>query len=89
MFEIVYSESAYVDLKKLDINIAQRIIKKIAFFGDQKDPLHFSKPLKNLGNNRYRFRIGDYRAIFSTNNKGELVILNILRIKHRKDIYLD
>lgn len=88
MYRVDYSQDAIRDLKKLDLHIAQRIIKKILFFSQQKNPMTFARPLKNLGTGRYRFRIGDYRAIFQIDSNGELQILMILRIKHRKDIYV-
>ncbi|MBI5753749.1 type II toxin-antitoxin system RelE/ParE family toxin [Candidatus Peregrinibacteria bacterium] len=88
MHQVIYAESAKVDLKKMDLQIAQRIIGKILFFSQQKNPLAFAKALKNLGIGRYRFRIGDYRAIFKLDSNGHLQILMILRIKHRKDVYL-
>lgn len=88
MYRVDYSKDAIKNLRKLDLQIAQRIVKKIFFFSQQKNPLAFAKPLKNLGTGRYRFRIGDYRAIFQVDSNGELQILMILKIKHRKDIYI-
>ncbi|MEK7102456.1 MAG: type II toxin-antitoxin system RelE/ParE family toxin [Patescibacteria group bacterium] len=35
----------------------------------------------------YRFRIGDYRVVFTANKEGNLVILLILRIAHRREVY--
>ena len=88
MYSVNYSENAIRDLKKLDLPIARRIAEKILFFSEQENPLAFAKPLRNLGAGRYRFRIGDYRAIFQNDSKRKLKILLILRIKHRKDIYV-
>ncbi|MCK9185859.1 type II toxin-antitoxin system RelE/ParE family toxin [Candidatus Gracilibacteria bacterium] len=87
MYKIIYSKNSVKDLRKIDKTIAQRIIKKVFFFSKQKDISKFSKPLKGFGNNRYRFRIGDYRVIFKVNSTGEVRILMILNIKHRKEIY--
>jgi len=86
-YKVDYAMCARADLKHLDYAIAQRIIKKIAFFAAQESPLHFAKPLKNAQIGNYRFRIGDYRAIFDIDKKGRIQILMILRVKHRKDIY--
>lgn len=88
MYEVIYSENAIKDLKKIEKKIAQRIIKKIVFFSEQKNIFNFSKPLKNLGEGRHRLRIGDYRAIFKIDKNGEIQILMILNIKHRKEVYL-
>lgn len=87
MYKIIYSENSVKDLRKIDKSISQRIIKKILFFSEQKDIFKFSKPLKGFGNNKYRFRVGDYRIIFKLDADGEIKILMILNIKHRKEIY--
>lgn len=86
MHSVVYSETAKKDLRSFDEGVAQRIIKKIAFYALQKDLQPFCKALEGF-KGKYRFRVGDYRAIFETQSSGEIHILMILRIKHRKDIY--
>ena len=87
MYQVIYSTNAREDLKKLEEKTAQRIIKKIFYFSQQKHPLTFAKRLTKVELGRYRFRIGDYRAIFDTDSRGNIQILMILRIKHRKDVY--
>jgi mRNA interferase RelE/StbE len=88
MYKLVYSENSIKDLKKIDISIAQRIIKKLDFFAQQNDISKFSKQLKGFGNNKSRFRIGDYRAIFTIDKSGNIQILMILNIKHRREVYI-
>lgn len=87
MHHVIYTEHARHDLKQLEIKTARRIAEKIAFFSQQKNPLNFAKKLKDLSLGHYRFRIGDYRALFDIDKKGNVQILMILRIKHRKDVY--
>lgn len=86
---VAYSESALKDLRALDKKVAERIVKKINFFSIQKDLFSFAKALKGLGEGRYRFRIGDYRAIFKIDRNGRIEVLMVLRIKHRREIYCD
>ncbi len=88
MYKLVYSENSIIDLKKIDKSIAQRIIKKLVFFAQQKDISKFSKQLNGFGNNKSRFRIGDYRAIFTVDKSGNIQILMILNIRHRREVYL-
>ena len=87
MHQVIYSAHAREDLLKIDRKISQRIIKKIQYFSQQKTPLSFAKKLTNPALGQYRFRIGDYRDIFDIDSNGEIQILFILRIKHRKDVY--
>ena len=82
-----YTKKATKDLLDLDQKIAQRIVKKIHSFCSSVDPMKNSKPLTGFFLGLYHFRIGDYRAIFRQEKNKDIVILLILRIKHRKDIY--
>ena len=85
--EIEYSNKAIKSLKKIEIQDVQRIVKKIAFFTKQEDFLVNAKKLKPPFDNLYRFRIGVYRAIFEIDNNGNVTILTILDVKHRKEVY--
>lgn len=87
MHRIEYTFSARVDLRKLEKIHAKRIIGKIAFWAEQKNPLKFAKRLNNSSLGTYRFSVGDYRIIFDCDHRGNILILMILRIKHRKDVY--
>ena len=88
MYSIFYTESARQDLLKLEKKTAQRIIKKIAFFRNQKKPLSFAKSLKNASLGQYRFCVGSYRVIFDVDTKGNLHLLMILKVTHQKDVYV-
>jgi len=85
--KVVYSNSAYKDLKKIEKSQAKRIVNKIRFFVGQKQLNDYAKKLKPPLDKYYRFKIGDYRVIFDMDNSGKIIILTVLRILHRKDIY--
>ena len=85
--QVIYTKNARQDLINLDNKTAQLIVKKVLFFSQQSNPLQFAKKLTNFSLGQYRFRVGDYRVIFDVDSTGNLVLLIILRIKHRKDIY--
>ncbi len=85
--KVVYTKSALKDLKKLSKGVARQILEKVSFFLAQKDPLVFAKKLKDPLFGTYRFRVGDYRVIFDVDLNGNLQILLILKVKHRKDVY--
>ena len=87
MYEPVYTKKAVSDLASLNKSDAKRILGKISYFCGQKEPLKYAKKLKDPKFGTYRFRIGDYRAVFDVDSKGQVQILLILTIKHRKDIY--
>ncbi|MBN1495012.1 type II toxin-antitoxin system RelE/ParE family toxin [Candidatus Peregrinibacteria bacterium] len=87
-YKITYTNSADNDLAKLEKDLAKRIITKLNFFLQSKNPLEYAKKLKGLKLDTYRYRIGDYRVIFRLNKENNtIVILVILRILHRKSVY--
>jgi mRNA-degrading endonuclease RelE of RelBE toxin-antitoxin system len=86
MYDFVFSSAAEKDFLELSQDSRIRILKKIRFFLEQENPLEYSKKLRG-DINRYRFRIGDYRVIFSKKENGKLVVLLILKIAHRKKVY--
>ncbi len=83
---LIYSPDAIKDLDGLQTSIAERIHGKLQWYSIQEDPLAFAKALYGKAQGFYRFRIGDYRAIFSI-QKGSLVLLVVKAIKHRRESY--
>lgn len=76
-------EKSFLELPK---DIRQGIQTKMEFFLKSGNPLSFAVPLTGI-ENKYRFRIGDYRVIFSRQKNGEIVILLILKVAHRSKVY--
>jgi mRNA interferase RelE/StbE len=81
IYKITFKNSVFRDLKNIDKRKADQILKKI-------EKVLSVTPLKNpvltgkfVGLRKYR--IGDYRIIYTILN--DTVI--ILRISHRKDVY--
>lgn len=82
---VEYSSDAAKDIAAFGKKTTKRIMDKIDWFASQSDPLEFAEPLQDP-RKLYRFRIGSYRAIF-TLRKGEVIILLVLAVKDRKEIY--
>lgn len=88
MYKTFYTKKAIKDLDKIDYGMARRIVEKVKFFSQQENPIAFAKRLTDSKYGEYRFRVGDYRIIFDIDNKGNIKILMILAIKHRKEAYI-
>jgi mRNA interferase RelE/StbE len=82
---LLYTDSAIKDLDGIDKNISKRITQKIGLY-TRHNPLLNATSLKGNLSGLYRYRIGDYRAIFKY-EEDKLIIVNIISIKHRKDAY--
>lgn len=88
MYKLRFLGRAADDLSRID-RPHQRIIKeKLLILAEDPEALKNNiKKLKGDIEGLYRLRVGSYRIIFKR-DRDELLIL-IVRIGHRKDIYLD
>lgn len=83
VFTFELKEGAAKEIEKLPPATRKRILKKLKFFASQENPLRFATKLKDSRFGEYRFRIGDYRALFDVENH----TIIILKIGHRKEVY--
>lgn len=86
-FHVRYTKTATDDLGNLNFVTAERIVKKITFYCATEKPLSFAIALHGQLEGRYRFRIGEYRAIFVLEKTGKVTVSVIQHIKHRKEVY--
>lgn len=80
-YEIIFSDKALRQLKKMERNVQERIIATLERIRIRPE----SYVTKLIGDPGYRLRVGDYRVIMDIGNK-ELQIL-VLKVGHRKNIY--
>jgi mRNA interferase RelE/StbE len=81
-YKIYFRKSVLKDLEKIQKQDLKRIISRIEALADDPRPPGVEKI---SGLDRYRIRQGDYRIIYSIQDK-ELTIW-IVKIGHRRDIY--
>ncbi|PIR53327.1 type II toxin-antitoxin system mRNA interferase toxin, RelE/StbE family [Candidatus Peregrinibacteria bacterium CG10_big_fil_rev_8_21_14_0_10_49_10] len=82
----VFSRHADRLFGKLQKNVQSRILKKLAEIQKLQNPLLHAKKLEGMVG-RYSFRIGDYRVIVTKKENGQFLVLLILAVGHRKDVY--
>ncbi|EQB71817.1 MAG: Addiction module toxin, RelE/StbE family [Thermoplasmatales archaeon A-plasma] len=80
-YEVLFSDLALKQLRKLDQEARQRIIATIERIRVRPDA--YVKKL--VGDEGYRLRVGNYRVILDL-DKEKLIIL-VLRIGHRRNVY--
>lgn len=81
-YRIEFAKSVRKDFKRIPKNDADRILKKIESLAENPRTPE-SKKLTN--DNSHRIRIGNYRVIYDIED--EVLIVLILRIGNRKDVY--
>ena len=86
MYSISYTPNFKQDLKRLDRQIAKRIIAKIEWLAEQSG--QHGEPLHNMpGHLRglQKYRVGDWRILFWVNeNKMEIILYGV---EHRNSVY--
>jgi mRNA interferase RelE/StbE len=80
-YRLVYTHRAIKDIRRLEPAVKKRIGKTLLRY--EEDPLKYAVRLTESKLGTYRFRIGDYRAIFDL--EGDEIV--VLRVGHRRDIY--
>lgn len=82
-YKVIVLQSALKSLEKIDHKFASKIKKKIYLL--ESDPRHEGSIKLSGEKNSYRTRVGDYRIIYEIHDSKVLII--VVRLGHRKDIY--
>ena len=80
-YKIAFKKSVARDLKKIDNDQADRILKKIE--EELPEKAESFQVLTGKFSGLRKFRVGDYRVVYSIMGNTAL----ILRIKHRREVY--
>ncbi len=82
-FELRFDERSREDLEDLSPDVAARIVRRLAETQENPRPRGDTvKRLQGFSVPTYRFRVGDYRAVFRI--AGTFVV--VLRIIHRSEL---
>ena len=80
-YEIIFSDKALRQIKKLEKNVQERIIAVLERIRIRPE----TYVTKLVGDPGYKLRVGDYRIIMDIDNK--ILRILILKVGHRKNIY--
>lgn len=81
-YKLELTRTAQKNLKKLDTQTLNKLLPKIESLKDNPFPSGAKKLVSADG---YRIRVGDYRVVYDIFE--DLILVKILKIGHRKDIY--
>jgi len=81
-YKVEFAKSVRKDFKKIPLLAAGRILN--AIFELAKDPRSYSSR-KLKGEKLYRIRIGNYRVIYEIQD--ERLLVSVIKLGHRKDVY--
>lgn len=81
-YKIFFKRTAVKDLDPIPKKDLQRIIKRIESLAEDSRPAGCEK---HTGQDRYRIRQGNYRIVYSIQDK-DLTIW-VVKVGHRRDVY--
>ena len=82
-YEVKIKPKALKQLKKLQKDVIERILKRIILIKDT--PQSFMKKLESK--NIWSLRVGDYRILIDLYEDKK--IIEVIKVGHRKDVYED
>ncbi len=86
MYDVVFSDRAQSDVRRLDRATAQRVIGKLRWLAENFEATKLTA-LTGPEQGRFRLRVGDYRVVYAFDrNKREI---EVYRVRHRREVYRD
>jgi mRNA interferase RelE/StbE len=82
-FRIEWKKSTRKDLRKLPSNTVDRVVEAVEDLAENPFPHGVDK--LSGSQHAYRIRLGDYRVVYEVVT--ELNLIEIQRVRHRKDVY--
>jgi len=83
-WSISFTEEAKKELEDLNSSVRDRVVDKIQWLEDNSHSI-FHKELTRDLKNCYKLRVGDWRVIYTINEKFSTIVITM--IKHRSKVY--
>ena len=84
---IEWSARAKKDMRRITVTDRARIVSKVEQYS--RNPSSFANQVIALSGSEYwRLRVGKYRVIFKWEHTGNLTVLVVLRVRHRREAYV-
>lgn len=81
-YHVAVLPSAQKEITKLPKQVQSKILKALASLSENPRP---NGCKKLIGTDSWRFRIGEYRIVYSIED--DVLFVEVIRIAHRKDVY--
>ena len=86
MYDVVFSDRAQSDVRRLDRATAQRVIGKLQWLAENFEATKLTA-LTGPDQGRFRLRVGDYRVVYAVDRKKREI--EVYRVRHRREVYRD
>lgn len=82
-FKVEWKHSAVKELKHLPKQVVTRMLEAVESLA--KDPYPCGVRKLTGSEHSYRIRVGDYRIVY--NIRSSILVIEIIRVGHRKNVY--
>lgn len=82
-FKVEWKHSAVKELKHLPKQVVTRMLEAVESLA--KDPYPSGVRKLTGSEHSYRIRVGDYRIVY--NIRSSILVIEIIRVGHRKNVY--
>ena len=81
-YQVIIKHSAEKELEALPANLHERIVKRLLALEENPRPTGVKKL---QGQESYRLRVGDYRVLYTIDDKSKKVF--VVSVGHRREVY--
>jgi mRNA interferase RelE/StbE len=82
-----WSARAKKDMRRIAATDRARIVSKVEQYA--RNPSSFANQVIALtGSEYWRLRVGRYRVIFKWDQTGDMTVMVVLRVRHRREAYV-
>ncbi len=86
MYDVVFSDRAQSDVRRLDRSTAQRVLGKLRWLAENFDAIQ-QDALSGQWRGMFKLRVGDYRVVYAFDRKKREI--EVHRVRHRREVYRD
>lgn len=84
-WRIEIDKSVQRSMKKLDKEVARRIVAKLREISQLEDPRSMGKGLVENKSGLWRYRVGDYRIVADIED--DVLLILVVDVAHRSEVY--
>ena len=84
MYRISFSSRAEADVSRLDISVAERVLKKLRWLAESLEIITPER-LSGKWESVFKLRVGDYRILYTFDREKQQIIVHFVR--HRREVY--
>lgn len=84
MYQVDFTSNAEADLARLDVPVAQRVLKRLRWLAENFEAIT-PEALTGQWQGVFKLRVGDYRVLYTCDEAQQKIIVHFVR--HRREVY--